>query len=49
METYKYKIINTTKIIDEAKLNQVGRAGWELCGVVQDSYSFTYYLKKKIS
>ena len=49
MDVYKYKVVRSLKVLDEAKLNQVGRAGWELCGVVQDTYNFTYYLKKKIS
>ena len=47
METYKYKIVKTTKILDEAKLNAVGRAGWVLCGVIQTDAEYVYYLKKK--
>ena len=47
METYKYKIVKTIKVLDEAKLNAVGRAGWQLCGVTQDEYGYVYYLKKK--
>lgn len=47
METYKYKIVKTIKVLDEAKLNAVGRAGWELCSVTQDVYGYVYYLKKK--
>lgn len=49
METYKYKIVKTIRILDEAKLNTVGRAGWQLCGVTQDEYGYVYYLKKKES
>ena len=49
METYKYKIVKTIKILDEARLNVVGRAGWQLCGVTQDEYGYVYYLKKKES
>ena len=47
METYKYKIVKTIKVLDEAQLNKVGRAGWQLCGVTQDEYGYVYYLKKK--
>ena len=49
MEKYKYKIVKTIKVLDEAKLNAVGRAGWQLCGVTQDIYGYEYYLKKKES
>jgi hypothetical protein len=49
MEVYKYKVFKSVKSLDETKLNQVGRAGWELCGVVNDEYGYTYYLKKKES
>ena len=31
MEVYKYKVVKSVKILDEAKLNAVGRAGWQLC------------------
>jgi hypothetical protein len=49
MEVYKYKVVKSLKVLDEGKLNQVGRAGWQLCGVVNDEYGYTYYLKKKES
>ena len=49
METYKYKIVKTVKVLDEGRLNTVGRAGWQLCGVTQDEYGYVYYLKKKES
>lgn len=49
MEVYKYKVFKSVKALDEAKLNQVGRAGWQLCGVTQDEYGYVYYLKKKES
>ena len=38
MEVYKYKVFKSVKALDEAKLNAVGRAGWQLCGVTQDEY-----------
>ena len=46
MEVYKYKVFKSVKSLDETKLNQVGRAGWQLCGVTQDEYGYVYYLKK---
>lgn len=49
METYKYKVFRTYKTLDEAKLNQIGRAGWELCGIMQTEYENIYYLKKRDS
>lgn len=47
MEVYKYKVVKSIKTLDEAKLNAVGRAGWQLCGVIQTEYEYIYYLKKK--
>ena len=47
MEVYKYKIVKTDKALDEAKLNTVGRAGWQLCAVTENDYGYVYYLKKK--
>ena len=49
MEVYKYKVVRTIKTLDESKLNVVGRAGWQLCGVIQTEYEYIYYLKKKES
>jgi hypothetical protein len=49
MEVYKYKVVRSIKALDEAKLNAVGRGGWQLCGVTQDEYGYVYYLKKKES
>lgn len=46
---FKYKVVRSLKVLDEGKLNQVGRAGWELCGIASDEYGYTYYLKKKES
>ena len=47
MKTFVYKTIKTTKEIDDAKLNQAGRQGWELCGVTTDTYGYVYYFKKE--
>jgi hypothetical protein len=49
MEVYKYKIFKSEKPLDEGKLNAVGRAGWQLCGVIENEYWYVYYLKKKES
>ena len=49
MKPNKYKVFKSVKSLDETKLNQVGRAGWQLCGVTQDEYGYVYYLKKKES
>lgn len=47
MEVYKYKVVRSIKTLDEAKLNAVGRAGWQLCGVIQTDIEYIYYLKKR--
>ena len=47
MATYKYKVVRNVKTLDEPKLNAVGRAGWELCSVIQTEYDYIYYLKKQ--
>ena len=47
MEVYKYKVVRSIKTLDEAKLNTVGRAGWQLCGVIQTDNEYIYYLKKR--
>ena len=44
---FKYKVVRSLKVLDEGKLNQVGRAGWELCSVIQTEYDYIYYLKKQ--
>lgn len=47
MERFTYKVIKHTSEIPEAKLNALGKKGWELCGVIYDTYGYTYYIKKK--
>lgn len=49
MEKYKYKVVKSIKALEEAKLNAVGRAGWQLCGIIQTEYEYIYYLKKRES
>lgn len=48
MKTYRYKIIKTRTDMGEAKLNEFGRRGYELTGVVTDEYGFTYYFKTEV-
>lgn len=45
MKLYRYKRVRSAKQLDETKLNEFGRRGYELCGVVDDEYGFTYYFK----
>jgi hypothetical protein len=47
MAIYKYKMVRSVKTLDESKLNVVGRAGWELCGIIQTEFDYIYYLKKQ--
>ena len=49
MEKYKYKVVKSIKALEEAKLNTVGRAGWQLWGIIQTEYEYIYYLKKRES
>ena len=46
MKTYIYKSIILNKLIDDSKLNVLGRQGWELCGVSQNQNDYIYYFKK---
>ena len=48
MRKFKYKTVKTEVPIPDSKLNIFGRQGWELCGVCQDTYGYTYYIKKEI-
>ena len=45
MKIYKYKIIKIQKEINEAKLNEFGRRGYELTGVTEGEFGYTYYFK----
>ena len=47
MDTFKYKIIKTPTELSEARLNALGKQGWELVSVIGDTYGYTYYIKKK--
>ena len=46
MKTYIYKSIILNKLIDNSRLNVLGRQGWELCGFSQDQNDYIYYFKK---
>ena len=48
MKTYRYKIIKTKTDIGETKLNEFGRRGYELTGVIKDEFSYTYYFKTEV-
>ena len=45
MNVYKYKTIKTRTSLEDAKLCEFGRRGYELCGVLCDEYGYTYYFK----
>ena len=45
MKTYIYKSIILNKLIDNSRLNVLGRQGWELCGFSQDQNDYIYYFK----
>ena len=48
MKVYKYKVVKTQKEINEAKLNEFGRRGYELTGVTSNEYNYTYYFKTEV-
>ena len=48
MKTYRYKVVKNPKELLEAKLNEFGRRGFELTGVLSDQYGYTYYFKQEI-
>ena len=45
MKIYRYKRVKSTKQLDETKLNEFGRRGYELCGITDGEYGYTYYFK----
>lgn len=45
MKIYRYKMVKSTKQLDETKLNEFGRRGYELCGTAEDDHGYTYYFK----
>lgn len=49
MRVFKYKVVKTPKEINEAKLNEFGRRGYELVSVTSDEFGYTYYFKTETS
>ena len=49
MKTFKYKVIKTTENLPETKLNEFGRRGYELTGVLYDTFGYTYYFKTEVN
>lgn len=45
MKIYRYKRIKSAKQLDETKLNEFGRKGYEMCGLTDDEFGYTYYFK----
>lgn len=48
MKNYRYKVVKTTKPLTEGKLNEFGRHGYELCGILSDDYGYTYHFKTEV-
>ena len=48
MKVYKYMVVKTQKEINEAKLNEFGRRGFELVSVTSDEFTYTYYFKTEV-
>ena len=48
MDRYRYKVITTQTDMGETKLNEFGRRGFELVGVLVDQYGYKYYFKVKM-
>ena len=48
MKIYRYKIVKTKVDMGEAKLNEFGRRGYELSGVIADEYGYTYYFRVEV-
>ena len=49
MKVFKYKVVKTPKEINEPKLNEFGRRGYELVSVTSDEFGYTYYFKTEAS
>jgi hypothetical protein len=48
MKVYRYKIVKTKTDMGEAKLNEFGRRGFELTGVIVNEFGYTYYFKTEV-
>ena len=49
MSKFRYRVLEQSKKLDETKLNEFGRRGYELTGVVFDGNVYTYYFKTEVS
>lgn len=47
MRKFEYKTI-TIGMCDCLDLNQLGKEGWEMCGVIRVEYKINYYFKREI-
>lgn len=45
MKIYKYRVIRKSTSLSEAQMNEFGRRGYELTGVLSDEWGYTYYFK----
>lgn len=48
MKTFRYKVVKNRTDIGETKLNEFGRRGYELTGVIADEHGYTYYFKVEV-
>ena len=48
MKKIEYEIRNEMDKISFDQLNRYGEDGWELCGIINESY-LTYYFKREIT
>ncbi len=50
--TWEYKQISrnveSEKPLDESELNELGKDGWEMTGIVQQTSSVHYYFKREV-
>lgn len=42
---YRYRTVRTRTELNESKLNEFGRRGYELVGIIDDEFGYTYYFK----
>lgn len=48
MKVYRYKVVKVSSPLNEAKLNEFGRRGYELVSALSDDYGYTYYFKTEV-
>jgi len=49
MKTFRYKVVKVSTELSESKLNEFGRRGYELVGVTDSEYGYTYYFKTEVT